>query len=151
MGKKRVVQKTEKELLAETDKVAKKLKQQEAGLKTSGTLSRGKVYISSTYNNTIISLTNHKGDVLRWATAGNIGFKGTKKGTAFAGGKVAEAIADVCLRLKIKNLDIFVKGVGSGRDSALKVFSAKGLEIESVKDITPIPHNGCRSKKPRRV
>ncbi len=150
MGKKRVIETTEKELIAETDKVAKKMKQ-DVSFKKQVVLQKGNVFISSTYNNTIISLTNLKGDVMHWATAGNIGFKGTKKGTSFAGGKVAEAIAEACDKLRIRSLHIFVKGVGSGRDSALKVFSAKGFDIQSVKDITPIPHNGCRPKKARRV
>lgn len=150
MGKKRVIKTTEKELIAETEKQAKKMKH-EVSVARQAALNKGRVYISSSYNNTIISLANDKGDVLKWATAGNIGFKGTKKGTSFAGSKVAETIAEICDKLKIRTLDIFVKGVGSGRDSALKVFAAKGFDIKNIKDITPIPHNGCRPKKPRRV
>lgn len=150
MGKKRVIQKTEKELLAEREKVDQKV-QKDFALKSSHLFREGLVYISSTYNNTIITLANRKGDVICWRSAGNIGFKGTKKGTSFAASKVAQAIASVCERLRINEITVFVKGIGSGRDSALKTLATQGLNIVAVKDITPIPHNGCRPKKPRRV
>ncbi len=150
MGKKRVIQKTEKELIEETDKVEQKLKK-ELGQQTSRPFQKGRIYISSTYNNTIISLTDEKGNVLFWRSAGNIGFKGTKKGTSFAASKVALAVALACEQFKIKEVSVFIKGVGGGRDAALKTIASQGLEIEAIKDVTPVPHNGCRPRKPRRV
>ncbi len=150
MGKKRIVKKTEKELLEEKEKVDQKLKK-DISLKPLERVGRGRIYISSTYNNTIITLTDQLGNVLLWRSAGNIGFKGTKKGTSYAASRVAQAIAEICNRLKIKEVDVFVKGIGGGRDTALRTLSNQGLEIESIRDVTPIPHNGCRPRKPRRV
>ena len=150
MGKKRVIKKSESELIKEREKVEKKMRK-EVNVKTVQKIRRGRIYISSTYNNTIITLTDENGNVLVWRSAGSIGFKGTKKGTSFAASQVAQAIAVAAQKLKISGVDIFIKGVASGRDSALKVLSAKGLEIESIEDVTPIPHNGCRPRKPRRV
>lgn len=150
MGKKRVIKKTEKELLEEKERLEQKLKK-ETSFKTLKEGARGKIYISSTYNNTLITFTDESGNALFGRSAGSIGFKGTKKGTAYAGSKVAEAIIDVCNKLKIKKVEIFIKGVGGGRASALKTLVNQGLEIESITDITPIPHNGCRPAKSRRV
>ena len=150
MGKKRVIKKTEKELIAETEKVEQKMKK-EISTTTSRVIKTGRIYISSTYNNTIITLTNEKGDVLLWRTAGNIGFKGTKEGTSFAASRVAQAVAMGCQKLRIREVAVYIKGVGGGRDSALKTLIAQGLDILSISDVTPIPHNGCRPKKPRRV
>lgn len=152
MGKKRVIEKSPEELIKEREKIDQKMKKDiSSNAQAKARTRSGKVFISSTYNNTIITLTNPKGDTLFWKSAGSIGFKGTKKGTSFAASKVAETIVDFCDKAKIQDLDIYVKGIGSGRDSALKTFSAKGLSIQSVNDITPIPHNGCRPKKARRV
>lgn len=150
MGKKRVIKKTEKELLSETEKIEKKLKK-EVILKSGPASLGGKVYVSSSYNNTIISLTDASGNVLYWASAGSIGFKGTKKGTSFAASKVAEAIVEACKKYRVKEVLVYIKGIGGGRDSSLKTFAAKGLDIIGIKDITPIPHNGCKPRKPRRV
>ena len=150
MGKKRVIQKTEKELIEETDKVEKKLGK-EINAASSRPFRKGRIYISSTYNNTIVSLTDERGNVLFWRSAGNVGFKGTKKGTSFAASKVAQAVAMACEQFKIREISVFVKGVGGGRDSALKTIAAQGLEIDSIQDVTPVPHNGCRPRKPRRV
>ena len=149
MGKKRVIKKTEKELIAETEKIEKKMKK-DVSVKSS-VVKKGHVYVYSTYNNTIITLCDETGNALQWRSAGNIGFKGTKKGTSFAGSKVAEAISEVMTKLRIRRIAVFVKGVGGGRDAALKTFSNKGFEITAIKDVTPIPHNGCRPKKRRRV
>ncbi len=150
MGKKRVIKKTEEELIKETEKVEQKMKKA-VSVKKSSEAGEGKIYISSTYNNTIISLTNKKGEVLVWRSAGSVGFKGTKKGTSYAASKVAQSIAEACRKLRIREVDVFVKGVGGGRDSSLKTLANQGLEFRSIKDITPIPHNGCRPRKPRRV
>lgn len=150
MGKKRVIEKTEKELLEERAKVEQKLKK-EISVKSSQEGLEGRIYIYSTYNNTIITLTDKQGNVLFWRTAGSIGFKGAKKGTSYAGSKVAEAIAVACYQFKIKKVDIFIKGIGGGRATALKTLANQGLVIQSIEDVTAIPHNGCRPRKPRRV
>jgi len=149
MGKKRVIQKSEEELLEEREKVEAKVKKEIK--KPSKKIGEGRVYIMSSYNNTIITITDSQGNVLAWTSAGNIGFKGTKKGTPFAASKVAEAAGQVLKKLGIEKIAIFVKGVGSGRESAIRSLAARELEIISIKDITPIPHNGCRPPKVRRV
>ena len=140
MGKKRVIAKTEEVELKEREV---KVGPQRIG--------EGRVYISSSYNNTIITLTDVQGNVLTWVSSGSIGFKGTKKATPFAASKAAEAISDLCRKLGIERIQVMVKGVGSGRDSAVRSLAARGLDIVSIKDVTPIPHNGCRPKKARRV
>ncbi|MFH1657576.1 MAG: 30S ribosomal protein S11 [bacterium] len=122
--------------------------------KTKSTTSRsktGRVYIASSYNNTLMTLTDQHGNVLSWSTAGNIGFKGSKKATPFAAAKVAETIVKTAEKIGVSEVEVYVKGIGGGRDSAIRSLAAKGLEILSIKDVTPVPHNGCRKKKPRRV
>ena len=111
----------------------------------------GRIHISSSYNNTIITLTDLEGNVLYWTSAGNIGFKGTKKATPFAASKVAEVMAQAAKKLGIEKVAVLIKGIGSGRESALRSLAARGLEITSIKDLTPVPHNGCRPPKVRRV
>ena len=149
MGKKRIIQQSEEELLKEKNKVdAKVAKEMEASVKK---ISEGRVYISSTYNNTMITLTDTKGSSLGWTSAGKIGFKGAKKSTPFAASKVAEAVSLIASKFGIEKISIFVKGVGSGRDSAIRSLMARGLEVVSLKDVTPIPHNGCRPPKARRI
>jgi len=150
MGKKRIIKKSQEELIKERESIDKKMNK-EVAFKGATKIRRANVFIYSTYNNTIITLTNEKGDTLFWRTAGSIGFKGTKKGTSFAGSKVAEAIVACCEKLKINEVFVLIKGVGAGRDSALKTLANKGLEIQGIRDVTPIPHNGCRAKKRRRV
>ncbi len=150
MGKKRVIKKTEEELLREREKVEAALKK-EVKVLPSKKINEGKIYISSSYNNTIITLTDLQGNVLAWTSAGNIGFKGTKKATPFAASKVAEAMVARAKKLGIERVHILVKGIGSGRDSAIRSLAARGLDILSIKDVTPIPHDGCRPPKVRRV
>ncbi len=150
MGKKRVVSKTKDELLKERAKVESSVKK-DVQLKTSRKIREGRVYISSSYNNTLLTLTDTEGKALFWTSAGRIGFKGTKKGTPFAASKVAMAMIQAITKLKIEKIKIFVKGIGSGRASAMRSLAVHGLEILSIKDVTPIPHNGCRAKKPRRM
>jgi small subunit ribosomal protein S11 len=150
MGKKRIIQKTEKELVEEGDKIEAAVKK-EGKIQSSKKIKEGRIYIASSYNNTIITLADLKGNVLSWASAGNIGFKGTKKATAFAASKVAEAIIQRIRKIGIEKVEIFVKGIGSGRDSAVRSLANKGLEIISIEDVTPIPHNGCKPPKARRV
>lgn len=107
--------------------------------------------VQSTYNNTIVTLSDTKGNSIAWASSGNLGFKGAKKGTPFAAAKVGEALADKALTMGVKEIHVVVKGVGSGRESAIRSFIAKGISITSIKDATPVPHNGPKPKKPRRV
>ncbi len=141
MGKKRIITKTEEG----------PLKEREVKVFAPTKIKEGKVYIFSSYNNTIITLTDPEGNVLTWVSAGSIGFKGTKKATPFAASKVAEQLADFCRKLGIEKVNVLVKGIGSGRESAIRSLVARGLEIGAIKDITPIPHNGCRPPKVRRV
>lgn len=114
-------------------------------------LSTGILYIQATYNNTKISLTNPDGDVVVWSSSGSLGFKGAKKGTPFAAGKVGEVVAERGQALGLKEADVVMKGVGSGREAAVRAFAAKGLVINSIKDTTPVPFNGPKPPKPRRV
>lgn len=110
-----------------------------------------RAYISTTFNNTIITLTDEKGDTLLWSSAGSCGFKGTKKGTAYAAQKAAEVLAKKAKGIGVSNVAVFVKGPGPGRELAIRTLQATGLNVISIKDITPIPHNGCRLRKRRRV
>ncbi|WGH26661.1 MAG: 30S ribosomal protein S11 [Candidatus Shikimatogenerans bostrichidophilus] len=111
----------------------------------------GDIYIHSTFNNIIISLTDKIGNVLAWASSGKMKFKGSKKNTPFAGQITAQNIIDKCLLLGIKKVDIIIKGPGAGRDSAIRTISNNGINILSIKDRTPLPHNGCRPPKKRRI
>lgn len=149
MGKKRIIQKSEEELLKEREKVDAAVKKETRAVPR--TFREGRVYIASSYNNTLMTLTNPRGDVLVWKSSGNLGFKGSKKATSFAASKVAEALAEAAKRLGVEQVEVFIKGVGSGRESALKSLANRGLEIVSIRDITPVPHNGCRPRKSRRV
>jgi len=114
-------------------------------------LDTGVLHIQSTYNNTRVSLTDLNGDLFFTSSAGSLGFKGAKKGTPFAAAKVGEVVGELALGVGLKNVEISVKGVGSGRESAIRSFIGKGFDILSIKDITPIPHNGPKARKPRRV
>ena len=149
MGKKRIVQQTEEELLKEKDKMEAKVRKEVKAAPLR--IREGRVYISSSYNNTIITLTDLSGNVLGWTSAGSIGFKGTKKATPFAASKVSEAMGQIVQKLGIEKVEVFVKGIGSGRESAIRSLAARGLDIVSIKDVTPVPHNGCRPAKVRRV
>lgn len=152
MGKKRVIKQSDKELLKETEGIEKGIKKSQTEMEPSSARGQaGRIYVFSSYNNTIVSLTNANGDVLAWFSAGKIGFKGTKKATPYAASKVAESICLAAEKAKIQNVEVFVKGIGSGRESAIRSLAAHGLNILSMKDTTPIPHNGCRPPKVRRV
>ncbi len=154
MGKKRIIKKTEEELLKETEGTEKKevkATPKKGKKKKLGRLNRGNVYIQSTYNNTMITLTDLEGNIVAWSSAGSVGFKGPKKATPFAASKVVETLIEKVRGLDLREVSIFVRGVGSGRDAAIRALVNYGLEISSIKDITPVPHNGCRPKKPRRV
>jgi len=112
---------------------------------------QGVVHIQSTFNNTIISATDPQGQVIAWASAGTVGFKGAKKGTPFAAQQAAEAVARRSMDQGMRQVEVLVKGPGSGRETAIRALQAAGLEISLIKDVTPIPHNGCRPPKRRRV
>lgn len=150
MGKKHVIETDQEALIKEKEKVEAAVKK-ESKVKTAERVLEGKIYVSSSYNNTIITLTNSKGQVLAWKSAGAVGFKGTKKATSFAASRVAETIANACKKLAIERIEILVKGIGAGRESSVRTLVAQGLNITSIKDVTPVPHNGCRPKKVRRV
>ena len=110
----------------------------------------GKAYIKSTFNNTIVTLCDSEGNAASWASAGTLGFKGSKKSTPFAAGMAAEAAGREAVAAGMKTVDVFVKGLGAGRDTAVRSLSTVGLEVKSITDVTPIPHNGCRPPKRRR-
>ena len=114
-------------------------------------VAKGQAYIQATYNNTIVTIADPDGNVLFWSTSGKMGFKGPKKSTPFAAGIVVKDVVDKMKDIGMKDLDILVKGVGSGRESAIRALNSHGINILSIKDVTPIPHNGPRPKKPRRV
>lgn len=114
-------------------------------------ITKGKIYINSTYNNTIVSVTDISGNVLLWSSAGKIGFKGSKKSTPYAGQRTMEDVLGKLKERGLTEVDIFIKGIGSGRESAIRALQGSGLSVLTIKDQTPIPHGGVRPKKPRRV
>ncbi len=111
----------------------------------------GIAHIKSSFNNTIISITDPEGNVLAWSSAGNVGFKGSRKSTPFAAQMAAEACAKRAMEQGVRKVDVLLRGPGSGRDTAHRALANSGIEVASIKDVTPIPHNGCRPKKRRRV
>jgi len=150
MGKKKIIKQTEEELLKETDKIEAATRK-EIKVDAPAKSREGRIYIFSSYNNTIISLTDKAGNLLASASAGRIGFKGARKATPFAASKVAETLSEAAKKIGIEKVEVKVKGVGSGRESAIRSLAARGLDIISIKDVTSIPHNGCRPRKVRRV
>ena len=114
-------------------------------------IDRGAAHIHSSFNNTIVSITDVAGNVISWGSAGGLGFKGSRKSTPFAAGEVAELAAKKAMEHGLKTVEVFVKGPGSGREAAIRALQTAGLEISMIKDVTPIPHNGCRPPKRRRV
>ena len=115
------------------------------------TVSRAIVHVKATFNNTMITITDTTGETLAWASAGTVGFKGTRKSTPFAAGRAAEKAAVAAKKYGVKEVEVRVKGPGSGRESAITSLQATGLRIQSIEDVTPLPHNGCRPAKKRRV
>lgn len=111
----------------------------------------GAAHIRSTFNNTIVTISDTKGNALSWASAGGLGFRGSRKSTPFAAQMAAEQAAKAAMEHGLRQVDVFVKGPGSGREAAIRALQAAGLEVNSIKDVTPIPHNGCRPPKRRRV
>ena len=114
-------------------------------------IERGQAHISSTFNNTMVTLSDLNGNVLSWASAGQLGFRGSRKSTPFAAQQAAEEAAKKAMEHGLKSVEVYVKGPGSGREAAIRSLQAAGLEVNMIKDVTPIPHNGCRPPKRRRV
>lgn len=141
MGKKRIVKKgSNEEVIRKGDKKLSRKK-----------LDKGILHIQSTYNNTKVLLTDTRGNAIFASSSGSLGFKGAKKGTPFAAAKIGEVLSEKAETLGLKEIDVIVKGVGSGRESAIRSFVARGIQIASIKDTTPVPFNGPRPRKPRRV
>lgn len=114
-------------------------------------LTEGTLHVRATYNNTLVSLTDKKGNLVTNASSGSLGFKGAKKSTPFAAAKVGELLGDQALQMGVKEVNVVIKGVGAGREAAMRAFANKGVSISSIRDETPIPHNGVRARKARRV
>lgn len=144
MGKKRIIKKS-------GQKLDKSLKNRALSKATKRKFAKGILSIQSTYNNTIACLSDMEGNVVMTSSSGALGFKGAKKSTPFAAAKVGEVIGERAIMLGVKEVDIVVKGVGSGRESVIRSFIANNIEVSSIVDRTPIPHNGVRPKKARRV
>ena len=129
---------------ASTKKVVKKRREKRS-------VTNGQVHIQATFNNTIVTITDANGNAISWASAGELGFKGSRKSTPFAAQSAAEAAGKVAKEQGLETVEVFVKGPGSGRESAIRALETVGLRITMIKDVTPIPHNGCRPPKRRRV
>ena len=144
MGKKRVIKKSgaSQDLSLRNRALAKLTKKK---------IVSGKLYVEATYNNTKISLTDKAGNVIIWSSSGALGFKGAKKGTPFAAAKVGEVVGERAKNAGVKDVDVIITGVGSGRESAVRSFIGYGIEVNSIEDRTPVPHNGPKAKNPRRV
>ena len=127
---------------AELKKKKKKIKRQ---------ISKGQAHIKCTYNNTMVMISDMNGAMLGWSSSGLLGFKGAKKATTYAATQVVQDVAEKVKKYGVQELEVFVKGVGSGRESSIRTLANRGFELVAIKDETPIPHNGCRPKKPRRV
>lgn len=142
MGKKRVIKKGGQDSSGRNASATRAPKKK---------LEHGILHVEATYNNTKLLLTDSSGKAYSWSSSGSLGFSGSKKGTPFAASKVGELLADRALAMGLKEADVVIKGVGAGRESALRAFSAKGINISSIKDRTPVPFNGPKPPKPRRV
>lgn len=144
MGKKRIVKKN-------SSGVDSALKARSLAKIMKKKVLEGTLYVESSYNNTRLSLADKEGNVLAWSSSGALGFKGAKKGTPFAASKIGELIGEKAQQAGLKEVNVVVKGVGSGRESAIRSFSAFGVEVTSIIDKTPVPHNGPKARKPRHV
>lgn len=150
MGKKKIATQKTEEILKEGATVAA-ASARAAVSKKSRHLENARAYVNASYNNTMVTITDDKGRVVAWATAGSLGFSGPKKATPFAASKVVSVIAEKLKNYGVGALTVFVKGVGGGRDSAIRSFINQGFNIVAIKDVTPIPHNGPKPPKVRRV
>ena len=133
--------------MARNDKAAKVTKKR----RERKNIEKGTVHIQATFNNTIVTITDVNGNAISWASAGELGFKGSRKSTPFAAQSASEAAARIAVDHGLKTVEVFVKGPGQGRESAIRALQSAGLEVTMIKDVTPIPHNGCRPPKRRRV
>ena len=131
--------------------MAKKVTKKVTKKRVKKNVEHGQAHIQSSFNNTIVTLTDAQGNALSWASAGGLGFRGSKKSTPYAAQMAAETAAKAAIVHGLKTVDVFVKGPGSGREAAIRSLQAAGLEVTLIKDVTPIPHNGCRPPKRRRV
>jgi small subunit ribosomal protein S11 len=122
-----------------------------AKVKSIKAVEKGKVYITATFNNTIVTITDEQGNVIGWSSSGNVGFKGARKATPYAAATAVETVARKAQEAGLRTVEVYIKGPGAGRDSALRAIRAVGVDISLIADITPIPHNGVRPKKKRRV
>lgn len=147
MGKKRVIKKASEA----ADEVKAKAGEKTRESSVSQKVSRGVANIQATYNNTILTVADEKGNVLAWSSAGSLGFSGAKKATPYAAARVAEAVAEKLRKTGLREISVRVSGVGSGRDSAVRALSNQGFDVVGIRDVTPLPHNGPRAKKARRV
>lgn len=129
----------------------KKVAPKRKGKKAKKQVSIGNAYIQATYNNTIVTLTDPDGNVIAWSSAGSNGFRGPKKATPYAASVVVRKVAEKVVEAGLKDVHVFVRGVGQGREGAVRALNANGLNVLSIKDVTPIPHNGCRPRRARRV
>lgn len=151
MGKKKVVKQNQEEVLKEKEQLEEKISKVSSKISSGKQVQKGKVYIKASYNNTVITVTDEAGNVLSWASSGSLGFSGPKKATPFAASKIVAALAEKLKKIGLSNVEVYVNGVGSGRDSAIRSLANQGFNILSIRDVTPIPHNGPRPKKVRRV
>ncbi|NLY19733.1 MAG: 30S ribosomal protein S11 [Tissierellia bacterium] len=131
--------------------MAKKTKATRVRRRERKNIEKGQAHIASTFNNTMVTLTDMNGNVLSWASAGQLGFRGSRKSTPYAAQQAAEEAAKKAMEHGLKSVEVYVKGPGSGREAAIRSLQATGLEVNMIKDVTPIPHNGCRPPKRRRV
>lgn len=150
MGKKKVIKQTAEAAIKEGQALEMALTK-EAAKQVGKKFESGRVYINASYNNTLITVTDEKGNLITWSSAGSLGFSGPKKATPFAASKVVAAIAEKLRKSGPFKVKVFVKGVGSGRDAAIRSLAGQGFDIFGIKDMTPIPHNGPRPPKVRRV
>ncbi|MBP9759794.1 MAG: 30S ribosomal protein S11 [Candidatus Pacebacteria bacterium] len=144
MGKKRIVRK-------QGGSVNQGLRARAMSRSAKKRTDRGTLHIQATYNNTIVTLTDKAGNTLMASSSGSLGFKGAKKSTPFASAKIGELVADKALQMGMTEADVVIRGVGPGRESAMRAFSAKGIALSAIRDATPVPFNGPRAKKPRRI
>jgi small subunit ribosomal protein S11 len=152
MGKKKIIKPENNEaVLAEKAKIENAIVKAGSKSSTKKKVETGNAYIKASYNNTLISVTDEKGDLLAWSSSGSLGFSGPKKATPFAASKVVLALTEKLKKIGPTNLHIMVKGIGGGRDSAIRSFANQGFNILSIRDVTPIPHNGPKPVKTRRV
>ncbi len=152
MGKIRVVQKTTEDVLKESEQQQELIKKVKSKGRNKGKkIDRGNVYVNASYNNIAVSFADQDGNIIAWSTSGSAGFRGPRKATPYAASRVVELVAEKVVKYDFQEIHIFINGIGAGRDSSIRSLVAKGFNITSIKDVTPVPHNGCRPKKPRRT